>query len=328
MVINLYPWLKDLYKKIILSNIFKRKNFGLIINYNTDLGVDNLVFNIIKWLFCNYKFNFKFCNKCLNCNLLNNNSHPNYFCFKNNKDISLDSVKNINNIFFNNLYISKYKIIYFSNFNFNNKFINNFLLKIIEDCFYNVIIIFSCLNYIKIPNTILSRCYKYIIYSPNENYILNWILNNNKYIKINFSNLKILSSIRISNFSPILSVFLLENLWLLRKFFINNINIIFNKDINKYINLFNNNYLLEYYINWFLYILLDILKFKNINNVYYNIDCINIIKKLSNLLSINKIFLIIDEIFIFLNDFKNYLNLNRNIFYYKFIYNIFYIINF
>ncbi len=328
MILNLYPWLINLYKEIILSNIFKRKNFGLIINYNTNLNVDNLVINIIKWLFCNYKINYKFCNKCINCNLLNNSNHPNYYCFDKNSNISLDMVKNINKIFFNNLYISKYKIIYFSNFNFSNKFINNFLLKIIEDSFYNVIIIFSCLSYIKIPNTILSRCYKYIIFSPNENYILNWILNNYKNIKLNFNKFKILSSIRISNFSPLLSVYLLEKLWLLRKNFINNINFIFYKNISKYVILFYNNHLLEYYINWFLYILLDILRFNKFKIIYYNIDYIYIIKYLSNLLSINKIFLIIDEIFLFLNDFKNNLNFNKNIFYYKLIYNIFYIINF
>ncbi len=328
MIINLYPWLKNLYKKIIFSNIFKRENFGLIINYNTNLNAGNLIINIVKWLFCNYKINYNFCNKCLNCNLLNNNNHPNYFCFENNKKISLNKVKYINNIFLNNLYISKYKVIYFSNFNFNNKFINNFLLKIIEDSYYNVIIIFSCLSYVKIPNTILSRCYKYIIYSPNENFILNWILNKSKYIKFNFNKSTILSSIRINNFSPILSIFFLKKLLFFRKIFINNINLIFSKNINKYFNLFYNNYLLEYYINWFLYILLDILKLNKLNYIYYNIDYFDIIKEFSNLISINKIFLIIDKIFVFLCDFKNNINLNKDIFYYNFIYNIYYIINF
>ncbi len=327
MIINLYPWLKNLYKDIIFSNIFKRKNFGLIINYSTNLNADNLIINLIKWLFCDYKINHYFCNKCLNCNLLNNNNHPNYFDFKNNNNISLDKVKDLNNIFLNSLYISKYKVIYFSNFNFNNKFINNFLLKIIEDSFYDVIIIFSCLNYIKIPNTILSRCYKYIIYLPNETYILNWILNNYKYIKLNFNKLTILASIRINDFSPVLSIFFLKKLWLLRKIFINNFNLIFSKNINKYFKLFYNNNLLKYYIKWFLYILLDILRFNRLNYIYYNIDYISIIKNFNNLISVDKIFLIIDKIFIFLCDLKNNLNLNKDIFYYNLIYNIYYLIN-
>ncbi len=329
MKTKIYPWLINFYKDIILSKIFNKFNFGLIITYSCDLGVDLLIFNIIKWMYCDKKIKYKFCNLCLNCNLLNNNNHPNYFIFNDKNKITLNNVKYINKLFFENLYISKYKVIYFSNFNFDNKFINNFLLKIIEESFYNVIIIFTCLNFINIPLTILSRCYKYILYNPSEKYILNYLLSK-KYFKYNFSKKEILSSIRLSNFSPILSIFLLKKLWLFRKKFFNNINYILHINIDKYFNLFNyNNSLLCNNLYWFLYLLLDILKYKKFSIKYiYNIDYLNKIKYLSKFFISKKIFLIINEILFFFNDIKKNFNINKNILIYKLIYNIYNIFNF
>ncbi len=328
MSYKLYPWLKNFYNKIIYSNIFVNKNFGLLINYDCYLGVNILVINIIKWLFCNYKYNNKFCNNCLNCNLLNKNNHPNFFYLNFKKNIKFVDILNINDKFYNNLYISNYKVIYFLNFKFNNKYINNFLLKILEESYYKVIIIFTYLSSFKIPLTILSRCYKFKLKTPSESYILNFILNY-KNLYINFNKNQIISSIRLSNYSPILSIFFLNKLWYFRKKFIDNIDILLSSNINDVFNLLNNNNFIVYNLYWLYYFFLDILKyFKNNVNFIYNIDYLYKIKYFKNLINYNKIFLILDKILLFYNDFNNFININKKILIFKIVYDIFYILNF
>ncbi len=326
MNFNIYPWLKNFYKKIIFSNIFIKKNFGLLINYNSYLGVNILVINLVKWLFCDYKVKYKFCNRCLNCNLINKKKHPNFFYldFKNN--FSFNDILNLNKIFYNNLYISKYKVIYFFNFNFSNKYINNFLLKLLEESYYKIIIIFTCFINIKIPLTILSRCYKFNLKSPNEKYILNFLLNY-KNINNNYNKKQIISSIRLSNYSPILSIYFLKKFWFFRSIFFSNINLIFSNNFNKIFNLFNNNNFIYYNLYWFYYFLLDILKIiKNDINYIYNLDFIDKIKYLKKFIYYKKIFLIIDKILLFFNDFNSLLKINKDILKFKIIYDIFYIL--
>ncbi len=327
MNFKLYPWLKSFYNEIIYSNIFINKNFGLLINYDSYLGVNILVINIIKWLFCNNKFDNKFCNNCLNCNLLNKNNHPNFFYLNFKKNIKFIDILNVNKKFYKNLYISNYKVIYFLNFNFNNKYINNFLLKILEECYYKVIIIFTYLSNFKIPLTILSRCYKFKLKTPNENYILNFILNY-KNFDINFNKNQIISSIRLSNYSPILSIFFLKKLWFFRKIFIENIDILLSNNIKNFFILFNKNNFIIYNLYWLYYFFLDILKYlKNNINYIYNLDYIYKVKYFKNLIEYDKIFLVLNKILLFNNDFNNFSNINKNILNFKIIYDIFYILN-
>ncbi len=325
---NLYPWLKSLYKIIIKSNLFIKDNFGLIIKFNSELKIDVLIFNIVKWMFCTYKLKSNACNNCINCVLLNNKNHPNFYIFKNDF-LHIEKVKYLNKVFSNNLYVSVYKVIYFSNFDFKNKFINNFLLRIIEESLYNVIIIFTCwMNFI-IPATLFSRCYKYNLYAPNENIILKWIYK--KKLFNNFDKYQLLTAIRISNNSPTLTIFLLTNLWKLRIKFINDFSFMFFKNHNYLFNnkifSYKNNFLINY-IYWFIYILLDLLKISiSYNNLIYNIDYIKKIYTLSREISNNKIFLILDELYLFLNKYFNLLNYNKKILLYKLNYNIFFILN-
>ncbi len=326
MKYKLYPWLKNIYKKIISSNIIYKYHFGLIINSSCELGVDILVFNIIKWMFCIYKSNYYSCNKCLNCRLLNKKNHPNFFLFNKLNEININKVREIYSVFNNNLYISNYKIIYFNNFIFDNKFINNFLLKVLEEPCYKLIIIFSCFNNVIIPPTILSRCYKYEICVPKEKFTLNWIIKklNNKNI---WNNKELLTSIRLSNYSPLYSIIFLNKLWKVRCNFLLNIKYFFGNNINKIFLLINNNLLINN-IYWLYYILVDILRIKLKHNKYfYNFDSIELLNKLSKKIKYNKIILIINKLIKFLNNINNNLNLNKKILLYKLIYDIYYIIN-
>ncbi len=314
-----YPWLTKLYKNII--NFYKKKNYkniNIIIKYKCNLGINILILKLIKWIYCLYKNNYNICNKCLNCNLINKNSHPNFYyinCL--NKKIDISYIRKINYLLVNSLNISVFKIIYFRDFIFDNFYINNFLLKYMEESSYKFMFIFSCFDNTNIPFNILSRLYKFKINYLSEKKIFNWLINN--YNLNNFSYKSIISSIRLSNNSPLSSIKLLNNFWYLRLTLLNNLINIHKMTIINIINFLDNDYLI---INlyWLSTIFIDFIKFKfnNIKNLF-NIDVIYLFNYFNNFLNINNSYLILNKIICLNNNIKNIFNINKNILIYEFV---------
>ncbi len=319
--IKLYPWLNFLYKKIISSKFRIYKNYNLLITYPCNLGVDLLVYRLVKWILCLNKKDIV-CNNCVNCNLLNINNHPNFFLIK---DIYLNIslIKKINCLLNNNLSFSFFKIIYFSNFNFLNPFIYNYLLKLMEEPYYKLIFIFSCFNIYNIPATFFSRCYKYKLFVPKELFVYKWL--NKNCNCLNFNKKEILTTIRLNGNSPLDSKLFLEKKWFFRLKILNVINNILFLNINDIINMLKN-----YFLDFNLYMLytffFDSLNYKHTNKIY-NLDCIYIIKKIRKNLCTKNINLILKKIIICINEIKSRFNFNKNILIYDFSYYIYFLIH-
>ncbi len=315
---KMYPWLNYLYNKIINSKLMLCKSCNFLIHYPCNLGVNYLVLKLVKWILC-LKKNNNVCDNCINCNLINYNNHPNFTIVKK-KNLSIFFVKKI--IFFLNksLYFSFFKIIYFIDFNFTNSFVFNYLLKLMEEPDYKLILIFSCLNSYDVPLTFLSRCHRYNLLVPKELYIYKWIGKN-----LNFSKKNILTSIRLNFNSPLDTLIFLEKKWFFRIKILNMLKNIFFIDIINMINILS-----SYSIDFNLYILytffFDAINYKYTNKIY-NLDSINILKKISKYICIKNINLIIKKIFFCINEIKSNLNYNKEILIYDLSYNIYYLIN-
>ncbi len=310
-----YPWLFDLYKKIIFSGKIKNKNFNLIIHSFYKSNVNNLVLYLSKWILCtNLKFN-KCCNSCCNCKLFKKKKNPNFYYLKCKKDLvpNIDDIKRINLNLLNNLsYINLQKVVYISNFNLLSSLCFNSLLKIIEEYPYKIIFIFSCFNMFNIPSTIISRCQYYKIFPPKEKNIIIWL---NKYFSLN-KNIEVITSIRLSNNSPLLTIYLLKKMWVYRLNFLNKLNNLFNMNFLDILNLLDNNFL-NYNLDWLLFLFSDIIKYLlGINKYIVNLDSIVLIDFYSKKISIKNIFVIVNKLFIFIHDLNNVVYINKNIYLY------------
>ncbi len=315
---KMYPWLNDLYNKIINSKLMLCQNCNFLIYYPCNLGINYLVLKLVKWILC-LKKNNNICNNCINCSLIDNYSHPNFVIVKN-KNLNIFFIKKI--IFFLNksLYFSFFKIIYFIDFNFNNPFIFNYLLKLMEEPDYKLILIFSCLNSNYVPLTFLSRCHRYNLLIPKELYTYKWISN-----KLNFSKKNILTSIRLNFNSPLDALAFLKKKWSFRIKILNMIKNIFLIDVINIIDILSN-----YLIDFNLYILytffFDSMNYKYTNKIY-NLDSVDILKKINKYICIKNINLIIKKIFFCINKIKSNLNFNKKILIYDLSYNIYNLIH-
>ncbi len=314
----IYSWFKNYYINIVnIFNINKLKIFNFIFKYSCNLHINILIFSLIKWIFCNNKKKYLSCNKCLNCISLRNKNCFNYY-YINNNNININLIKEIYNKLLINININNIKIVYFDNFKFNNYYINNFLLKILEENNGKFIFIFSCLNDIIIPNTILSRSFILRIKFPKEKIIFKYLCN--KFINDNNICKKIiLSCIRLSNNSLIDSL-----IWIKKNIFIRNsiIKLILNLNklnINSIVkNINNNNLEINLYI--LITFFLDFIKYKyKIVKYLYNLDLYYFFKKKMKYFNINNIYLILNKIIFCLSVIKNINNINKNILLYDLI---------
>ncbi len=313
----IYSWFKYYYINIInIFNINKLKIFNFIFKYSCNLNINILIFSLVKWIFCNNKKKYLSCNKCLNCILLKKKNYFNYYYINNN--INISSIKEIYNKLLTNININKIKIIYFNNFKFNNYYINNFLLKVLEENNGKFIFIFSCLNNILIPNTILSRSFILRIKFPKEKVIFKWLynkFNNNNNINKNI----ILSCIRLSNNSIIDSLIWIKKNILIRKNIIKLISNLNKFNINNLVkNINDDNLEINLYI--LITLFLDYIKYKyKIIKYLYNLDLYYFFKKKMKYFNINNIYLILNRIIFCLSAIKNINNINRNILLYDLI---------
>ncbi|MFT8229650.1 MAG: DNA polymerase III subunit delta' C-terminal domain-containing protein [Enterobacterales bacterium] len=315
---SLYPWLHKLYEKIISYYIYN-KNYAFLLENRYENGAKYLVHNIICWLLCPNKKNYKFCKKCISCNLMQLNNHPDVYKIileKNKKSIGIDSIRIIIKNIYNYSIYSKSKIIYIHNFELITKKACNSLLKVIEEPPKNTFFIFVCKYIYNVLPTIKSRCIFLKLDIPIEESSVRWISNEVKKFNIK----SIYTALNICNGSILNSVNLLKsNLWNDRI----NVCKIFKKSLIK-----NNMLLLvsiagkknnvEETLNIIYTLLTDGLKYKNnITNFFTNLDqedlyisiskyfsshmliikisqCLYCIKKCRNIKYINNQLLLID----------------------------------
>ncbi len=310
-----YPWLVDLYRKLVFSLKIKNKNYNLIINSFYKSGVNILIFSLVKWLLCiDSKLN-TYCNNCLNCKLFDNNENPNFYYLKCKKKLipSIDDIKKMNFDLLNNLfYVNLYKVVYISNINLLSNLCFNSLLKIIEEFPYKIIFIFSCYSLFNIPDTIISRCQYYKLIPPKEKNAVVWI---NKYL-FKYTKADIITSIRLSNNSPLFAIFLLKKMWKYRLFFLRKLFYVFSMNFLEVVDLFDEE-CLKHNVYWLLFIFSDIIKYKLNNKLcIVNLDNINLVKFLSNKILFKNVLILIKKLFFCLNELNSIMFMNKKIFIY------------
>ena len=175
-----------------ITNLFNEKKMPnkILLTGKKGLGKSTMAYHIVNYILsknedCSYDTkNFTINDKNRSFKLIQNNSHPNFYCvnsIQEKKSIDIDQVRKMisytNMSSFNNIY----KFILIDNIELLNKNSVNALLKVIEEPNDNVFFILVHNYYKNILPTLKSRCLSFRInLSYNETIdILNMILNKN-----------------------------------------------------------------------------------------------------------------------------------------------------
>ena len=166
---NLYSFDKSFLK---LTNLYKKNNLPNKIMFcgNKGIGKATLSYHLINFIFSNneelkYNLNnFEINEFNKSYNLVNNNSHPNFFLIKkniDNKQIEISQVRNMINFANKSSFNNKEKIILIDGVEDLSINSLNALLKVIEEPNDNVFFILILDNNKNVSSTLLSRCIKF-----------------------------------------------------------------------------------------------------------------------------------------------------------------------
>ncbi|UAJ65398.1 hypothetical protein KEC37_02035 [Candidatus Schneideria nysicola] len=280
---NQYPWLNTYYNRIIqYYHSIKEKNNSpspLLLISQEGNGANYLLYNIIIWLMCPKSYKEKFCGLCNHCQLMKARTHPDCYqinCKKEN--IGIDNIRSTLNNLYKYAHQGKKKIIWLQYIEFLNIHAINVLLKIMEDPPNNTCFFIECEKIYILPLTLRSRCHRWILPTPNENFILNWLKKNN-----NLTDCKI--ALRLCNGTPIHAQKLLSIYWEDRSKFC----LILSQSVqsNDFLKLFpfilKEDKSIRIKLSWLYHFLWDALKYKKyLFDDISNIDQFELIKILSN----------------------------------------------
>ncbi|WP_343154622.1 DNA polymerase III subunit delta' C-terminal domain-containing protein [Buchnera aphidicola (Pseudoregma panicola)] len=301
---ELYPWLLKYYKKIV-KMLKKRQHHSILINSDNNLGINKLILNIKKWIFCENIKKEYFCNQCTKCNLIEKNIFFDIYDLKLSKIIKVNNLREIIKKILLTPKYSKKKIVYIKNSELLTKLESNTLLKIIEEPPKNTIFFLQTNKIKNIISTLKSRLYIINIFNIKKNKNIKWLLKNT-----NFNYKKCNQAIEISNNVPLFAKkMLLGNLWKIRKYFYKNLfEKIKKKQIIDILYVIKKK-LIVFFLNLIYTILLDSIKYKKkMFNFIINIDQ----KKLIILISKKfKKKIIYKSIMSWMQFEKNVLNINR-----------------
>ncbi|CAL1329274.1 DNA polymerase III subunit delta' C-terminal domain-containing protein [Candidatus Providencia siddallii] len=284
-MINLYPWLNDIYKQLIINYKKNMMHYALLLHSISGNGCELLCNSIINWLFCKNKINEKSCNKCHNCNLILLKNHPDFYTLESeskNTKINIDLTRKIIEKFNNYQHQDNFKILYIPYIEKLNDECINILLKMLENPKKNIFYILKCEKKNKLFKNIRNRCFYFFLKTPNQKNTFYWL----KTKLTNINKINAITAIKLSNNAPFAALNLLQsNNWLKRKELCCKLkNIIQQGDLLDLLNILNTNNPIKM-INWLLTLLLDAIKLHNRINKF----CINYDQKQLLLLLVNKI---------------------------------------
>ncbi|AKC60559.1 DNA polymerase III subunit delta' [Blochmannia endosymbiont of Camponotus (Colobopsis) obliquus] len=215
MKIHWYPWLTNLYKKILLSYQIGKGHHALLLHSNQGNGQDVLIYAISRWLMCKNPNGIKCCRTCRNCILMKSNCHPDYHVIapdKGNAHIGIENVRVLIEMLRRCAFQDGVKIISLMHSELLTEAAVNALLKILEEPPDNTYFILGCYSYLRLLPTLLSRCCYWSLTSPQETVGLDWLKKHGIKNILHAS-----SALRLCNGAPLAAQCLLESkCWQLR----------------------------------------------------------------------------------------------------------------
>lgn len=281
MKLNLYPWINEIYEKIIFQYKNHFLHHSILIRSKSGIGIEILIYYLTKWLMCNKKRKTNHCGKCSHCKLIEFGSHPDFHIIKVEKEKSFIGIEKIQTLIkkincFS--YQDNYKIVWFPNINQLTENATNSLLKTLEEPPKNTYFFLNTSQPSKLLVTLKSRCMNLNIQIPDEKKTVFWLEKNT-----NKSKLICTTALRINGGSPFFALDLIKN-WEERINFYKVFYKSITSDVLNLIKVLENSLLKK--IDWIFYILIDSIKYKQKNEkIIVNLDQLILIKKIASFFS-------------------------------------------
>ncbi|WLS80459.1 DNA polymerase III subunit delta' [Erwinia pyri] len=176
---NWYPWLNQPYRQIISQHQAGRGHHALLLHSLTGMGEASLIWGISRWLMCQRRDGLKSCGECHACQLMQANTHPDWYRLEAEKGksaLGIDAVRSVTEKLYHHAQQGGAKVVWIPDAAQLTEAAANALLKTLEEPPKNTWFLLNSQQPAQLLATLRSRCFTFHLAPPEEAPGLQWLL--------------------------------------------------------------------------------------------------------------------------------------------------------
>ncbi|QLB20681.1 DNA polymerase III subunit delta' [Vespertiliibacter pulmonis] len=207
-MMNLYPWHIETYQKITESFLNGRGHHALLFKTDSGLGTEQLILQLVQWLFCQNPNYNQPCRQCKSCLLWESGNHPDFHQLESleGRAIGVEQVREITTKLQQFSQQGGNSVVYIAQAEKLTESAANALLKTLEEPPENTYFLLQAPLQTAMLATIQSRCQTWVIHSAEFEQGIQWLHSQLPNLDIN----NIETALRICHNRPLISKKLLE----------------------------------------------------------------------------------------------------------------------
>ncbi|WP_409075509.1 DNA polymerase III subunit delta' [Pantoea sp. C3] len=203
-----YPWLNQPYRQVISQHQGGRGHHALLIQAIDGMGDDALVWGMSRWLMCQQREGLKSCGHCHGCQLMQANTHPDWYRLeaeKGKSTLGIDAVRQVTEKMYHFGQQGGAKVVWLPDAAQLSEAAANALLKTLEEPPANSWFFLTSREPSRLLATLRSRCMTLHLSPPDEAQSLQWLKKQSPQ-----NDELLLSALRLSAGAPAAAMTLLE----------------------------------------------------------------------------------------------------------------------
>lgn len=207
-----YPWLRPHFEQLVKGYQSGRGHHALLIQSLPGMGDDALIYAISRLMMCQQPQGTKSCGHCRSCQLMQAETHPDYYTLepeKGKSTLGIDAVRAVSEKLYERARLGGAKVVWLKDAAQLTEAAANALLKTLEEPPENTWFLLSCREPGKLLATLRSRCRLHHLAAPQESWAMNWLQR-----EVTVSQNAALTALRLCGGAPAAALDLLQpNLW-------------------------------------------------------------------------------------------------------------------
>jgi len=203
-----YPWLRPHFEQLVNSYQSGRGHHALLIQSLPGMGDEALIYAITRFLMCQQPQGYKSCGQCRSCQLMQAETHPDYYALEPEKGkatLGIDAVRAISEKLYERARLGGAKVVWLKDAAQLTEAAANALLKTLEEPPENTWFLMACREPGRLLATLRSRCRLHHLSVPQESWAISWLAR-----EVTTSQEAALSALRLSGGAPAAALALLQ----------------------------------------------------------------------------------------------------------------------
>lgn len=275
-----YPWLRPHFEQLVSSYQAGRGHHALLIQAQPGMGDDALIYAISRLLMCQQPQGVKSCGQCRSCQLMQAETHPDYYSLepeKGKSTLGIDAVRAVSEKLYEHARLGGAKVVWVKDAAQLTEAAANALLKTLEEPPENTWFLLSCREPGRLLATLRSRCRLYHLNAPQESWAINWLQR-----EVTVSQDAALTALRLCDGAPAAALALLQpELWSQREQLCQVVgNAVESRDWLSLLAMLNHEQVINR-LHWLASLLLDALKIQQGATLVSNLDAWQLVNLLA-----------------------------------------------